>query len=67
MLFLIIFFITMMVVGRVINHIATNIQTRSSGPCKLHKWEYDESGFLKCSACKGRPGYEGRDPGGYDG
>lgn len=70
MLGLIIFFITIMFVGRIVNHIAKNSlsgQIGSSGPCKLHKWDYDETGFLKCTVCKQRPGYEGRGPGGYDG
>jgi hypothetical protein len=67
MLFLIIFFITMMFVGRIVNHVATNMQAGTSGPCKQHKWIYDAEGHLFCEVCKKRPGYEGRDSGGYDG
>lgn len=29
--------------------------------CPPHKWEYDSTGFLYCTECKGRPGYEGRE------
>lgn len=57
----------MMFVGRIVNHVVTSGSINTSGPCKQHKWIYDDTGFLICDVCKKRPGYEGRDSGGYDG
>lgn len=29
--------------------------------CPPHRWEYDDTGFLICKDCNGRPGYSGRE------
>lgn len=29
--------------------------------CPPHQWEYNKDGFLQCTICSGKPGYEGRE------
>lgn len=59
MLFLLIL-VVMFVVSRGVR-MEQKLSKFSSGPCKLHKWEYNSSGFLQCSVCRNFPGYEGRE------
>lgn len=34
---------------------------KKSDKCPPHTWIYDSTGFLLCSICNGKPGYQGRE------
>lgn len=57
MIFIMIILIVLFLVGNSAN--AKHFINKDE--CKMHKWEYDDTGFLICSVCKNRPGYAGRD------
>lgn len=65
-MFLLLLLAGIFIFGKIGNLGSAKLKLKVGGPCKLHTWEYGEDGFLYCSTCKAKPGYEGRGPGGYE-
>lgn len=57
MIFIIILMVFLFIAGKSANM----AQMINKDDCKMHKWEYDDTGFLICSVCKKRPGHLTRD------